>query len=447
MNETTLPLTFESFLGTLAKENIHVGQRFHGDPPRRQPVHTFSGGAHRFTSDVVKKLGRIALRTLHENAADPHMFAEALGYEPGLAGRVYARVVEKLTHEPIEDYRVDFEEGFGNRPDEEEDRFARAAADEMAAALEANELPLGTGIRVKPLSEEHKRRSLRTFDLFLTRLLNRTGNVLPPNFVVMLPKITSPEQVAALVSACQAFEYHRQLPAGSLRIEVMIETTQSLFAANGTIALPRLIDEGRGRLVGAHFGTYDYLAACGIVPSHHHLLHPASDFARHVMQAALIGTGIWLADGATHVLPLGPHRETPDAPLTPGQRDENRSAVHRAWRLHAEHVRHSHVSGFYQGWDLHPAQLPSRYAAVYAFFLEGLDAASDQLQDLVRRVTLTDEVFDADMATGQGLLNRFERALNCGAISEEDAVEMSGLTLVELHSKSFVKMIADRRRG
>jgi len=176
------------------------------------------------------------------------------------------------------------------------------------------------------------------------------------------------------------------------------------------------------------------------------MLHPACDFAKQVMQVALAGTGIWLSDGATNVMPVGPHRASPDAPLTPVQRDDNRRVVHHAWRLHAEHVRHSHVGGFYQGWDLHPAQLPTRYAAVYAFFLEGLDIASERLLNLVRRATLSGEVFDDDAATGQGLLNRFERAVNCGAIGQEEAVDMTGLTLAELHSKSFVKIVVNRRR-
>ena len=148
----------------------------------------------------------------------------------------------------------------------------------------------------------------------------------------------------------------------------MIETTQSVFAADGSVALPRLIAEGGGRIVAAHFGTYDYTAACSITAAHQHMLHPVCDFAKHVMQVALAGTGIWLSDGATNVMPIG-----------------SREVVHRAWRLHAEHVRHSLVTGFYQGWDLHPAQLPSRYAAVYAFFLEGLDAASERLKNFVQK--------------------------------------------------------------
>ena len=177
-------------------------------------------------------------------------------------------------------------------------------------------------------------------------------------------------------------------------------------------------------------------------------MHPACDFAKHVMQVALAGTGIWLSDGATNIMPVGPHRAPADGQLTAAESDENTHAVHRAWRAHAAHVRHSLITGFYQGWDLHPAQLPSRYAAVYGFFLEGLAATSDRLRNFVKKAaqaTLVGDVFD-DAATGQGLLNYFLRAMNCGAIDEAEAVAMSGLTLDELRSRSFMKILAGRRR-
>ena len=432
MSDTSIPENaLTTFLDALDKANLRVAEQFPGDSPARQPVHTVYGGAHLFKADAAPKLGALALRALQEHAPEAGSLAAAIGMDATLADRVYLRVIDKLTREPVEDFRIDFEDGFGNRPDEEEDRFARAAADEVAAALAAGTLPPWIGIRIKPLNEELKRRSLRTFDLFLTRLVERTNGVVPHNFVVTLPKVTSPEQVAALSSACEAFEYWRELPSSSLRFELMIETTQSIFGADGSVALPRLIAEGRGRIVAAHFGTYDYTAACSITAAHQHMLHPACDFARHVMQVTLAGTGIWLSDGATNVMPIGA-----------------KDVVHRAWRLHYEHVRHSLVGGFYQGWDLHPAQLPTRYAAVYSFFLEGLDAASDRLRNFVQKAaqaTLVGDVFD-DAATGQGLLNYFLRAMNCGAITEEEAVAKSGLTLDELRSKSFVKILNGRTR-
>jgi len=433
MADTTIPENaLSAFLDALDQGNVRAAERFPGDSPHRQPVHTVYGGAHLFKADAAPKLGALALKALNEHAPDPAAFATAIGLDPAAAERIYARVVEKLTREPVEDFRIDFEDGFGTRPDQEEDAFAQSAANAVAAAMREGTLPPSIGIRIKPLNEELKRRSLRTFDLFLTRLLERSDGKLPPNFVVTLPKITAPEQVAALASACDAYEYWRALAPGALRFELMVETTQSIFSADGAVALPRLVDHGGGRIVAAHFGTYDYTAACGVTAAHQQMLHPACDFARHVMQVALAGTGIWLSDGATNIMPIGP-----------------RDTVHRAWRLHAEHVRHSLVHGFYQGWDLHPAQLPTRYAAVYAFFLEGLDAASDRLRNFVEKAaqaTLVGDVFD-DAATGQGLLNYFLRAMNCGAITEDEAVAKSGLSVVELRSRSFAKLLQLRTKN
>jgi citrate lyase beta subunit len=430
MGDTTIPdAALMAFVDPLDKANTAVAARFPGDSPQRQPVHVVYGGAHLFKADAAQKLGSIALRALQEHAPDGHTLASALGLPAALGDTVHARVVAKLQREPVEDFRIDFEDGFGTRSDDEEDRFAKSTADEVAAGFASNVLPPGIGIRIKPLSEELKRRSIRTFDLFLTRLLDRTGGALPRNLVITLAKITSPQQVAALAAACDAFEYWREVPKGTLKLEVMIETTQSVIAEDGRVALPRLLQEGRGRIVAAHFGTYDYTAACNITAAHQQMTHPACDFAKHVMQVALAGTGVSISDGATNIMPVG-----------------SREAVHRAWRIHSEHVRHSLVGGFYQGWDLHPAQLPSRFATVFAFFLAGLDAASERLRNFVEKAaqaTLVGDVFD-DAATGQGLLNYFLRAINCGAITEQEAAAKSGLTLDELRSRSFVRILANR---
>jgi citrate lyase beta subunit len=396
----------------------------------RQPVHTVYGGAHLFKANIAQKLGAAALKTLDEHAPDETAFAGAVQWPVEFASRIYPRIVEKLKREPVEDFRIDFEDGFGIRPDEEEDSHAQRAAEELASGLAADILPPAIGIRIKPLSEVLRSRSLRTLDLFLDRMLERTFARLPARFVVTLPKITAPDQVAALASHCEAIEHRHGLQPGAIRVELMVETTQSIFAVDGTIALPRLVAEGRGRVLGAHFGTYDYTAACDITAMHQDMLHPACQFAKHVMQVALAGTPIQLADGATNILPVGP-----------------RDVVHRAWRLHMEHIRHSLVTGFYQGWDLHPAQLPTRYAAVYGFFLEGLEAASERLRAFVAKAaqaTLAGDVFD-DAATGQGLLNYFLRALNCGAMTETEAAERSGLGLDELRSRSFVTILGNRR--
>ncbi|MDA2914804.1 urate hydroxylase PuuD, partial [Acidobacteriia bacterium AH_259_A11_L15] len=69
---------------------------------------------------------------------------------------------------------------------------------------------------------------------------------------------------------------------------------QAILNDRGQCALPGLVAAARGRCVAAHFGTYDYTAGCNITAAHQHMLHPACDFARDMMQVALAGTSIWL---------------------------------------------------------------------------------------------------------------------------------------------------------
>src|SRR5215475_5858540 len=464
----------------LASSNKEFSSRYPGESGRRQPVHTVYGGAHLFRSDSARRLGQVAARALADNAPDFVVFARAIGlpladqlpdildYATGLRHRleiapetvrdenraawlahtIYTRVQEKLNREPVEDFRIDFEDGYGNRPDAEEDGHAEAAAIEVVKGIEAATLPPFIGIRIKPFNEELRARSIRTLDIFVSTLVEQSNGKLPPNFFITLPKITTAEQVTALADILDLLEQQLGLAGGSLKMEMMIETTQSIINSEGRINLPLFLQAARGRCTAAHFGTYDYTAGLSITAAHQHMVHPACDFAKHVMQVALAGTPVRLSDGATNIMPVGPHRAAPNSVLSEPERRENAEVVHRAWRLHAGHIRHSLVGGFYQGWDLHPAQLPSRYAAVFAFFLEGLDAASERLRNFVAKAaqaTLVGEVFD-DAATGQGLLNYFLRAVNCGAITEEEALARSGLTLEELRGRSFVRILQNRRR-
>ena len=430
-------------LGRVKRKQARVAERYPGDSGARQPVHTVYGGAHLFASDTATKLGQLALRALEAYAADAGTFAEAIGMRGELASKVYDRVHEKLRREPVEDFRIDFEDGYGSRPDDEEDGHAVAAAKQVAAGMVANTLPPFLGIRIKPLTGELAARSLRTLDVFLTELLANTNGTLPPNFVVTLPKIQSIVDVELLVDTFEQLEDKLDIENGALRMEFMVETTQSVFDTQGRSVLPRLHRAAAGRLTGAHFGTYDYTANCDITAAHQKMQHPACDFAKHMMKVAFAGTGVMLSDGATNIMPVGPHR---GQSLSDDQRRENRAAVFSAWRLHADDIRHSLINGFYQGWDLHPAQLPTRYGAVYAFFLDGLAPASERLRNFVDKAaqaTLVGDVFD-DAATGQGLLNYFLRGIACGAVTEQEALA-TGLSLDEIRSKSFVKIMAARR--
>jgi citrate lyase beta subunit len=430
-------------------ERVHAAARTPPPPERRQAVHTVYGGAHLARFDTARRLGARALAALEEYAPDPPRLAAALELPPALASAVHGRVREKLTREPVEDFRIDFEDGYGLRPDAEEDGHAVAAARAWARGLEESTLPPFSGIRVKPFSPELAERSLRTLDLFLTALVEATRGRLPPGFVVTLPKISHPEEVGALADALEALEGRLGLSSGAVPIELMIETPRSVLDAAGAAAAPALVAAGRGRVRSAHFGTYDYTASLEITAAHQHMAHPSCDFAKHVLQVSLAGSGVALSDGATNVLPVPVHRPGEGRPLSAAQREDNQRAVHAAWRLHHARVRHSLEGAYYQGWDLHPAQLPVRYAAVYGFFLEHVDAAAERLSHFVgqaARATLVGEIFD-DAATGQGLLNYFLRAVGCGALTEAEAVAKTGLTLEELAGRSFLAILRRRAEG
>jgi citrate lyase beta subunit len=420
-------------------------RRYPGDSGVRQPVHTVYGGAHLFASDTAKKLGELASRALETYAPDAAAFGEALGIRGELAPKVRDRVGDKLRREPVEDFRIDFEDGYGNRADDEEDGHAAAAAQQVAAGAVAGTLPPYLGIRIKPLTRDLAARSLRTLDVFVSELVGATSGRLPDNFVITLPKIQSRTDIETIVEIFELLEDRLELEPCSLRLEIMVETTQTIFDPKGRSILPQLRDAAAGRLVAAHFGTYDYTANCDITAAQQRMRHPACDFAKHMMKVAFAGTGVQLSDGATHIIPVAPHR---GKDLSDEQKRDNRNAVFAAWRLHADDVRHSLINGFYQGWDLHPAQLVPRYGAVYAFFLDGLAAASDRLRNFVDKAaqaTLVGDVFD-DAATGQGLLNYFLRGIACGAVTEQEAAA-TGLSLEEIRGKSFVKIMAARRLG
>lgn len=472
MKLSILPQAKSTVFRQLETANLAFREIYPGDRSDRQPVHTVYGGANLFKRDSSKAFGERSLNALLTYAPDFCAFGRAFqlkGYEtlpteqreiealeaklrslssderrqePAyLSFEVYNKVIQKLKTEALEDFRIDFEDGFGNRSNEEEDETAVQAAQEVAAGMEANSLPPFIGIRIKPFTEEMKERGLRTLDIFLTSLSQATGGKLPANFVVMLPKVTIPEQVEALVQCFEILEESLNLSPQSLKMEMMVETTQAIMDINGINPLHRFIRASKGRCIAMHFGTYDYTASCNITAMYQEMDHPVCDFAHHMTKVALAHTGIWLSDGATNTMPIGPHR----GELTAVQIEENRAVVHRAWKKGYDHIRHSLWNGFYQGWDLNPAQLPMRYTAVYAFFLESYHDAVDRLRTFVEkaaRATLIGDVFD-DAATGQGLLNYFLRALNSGAITEEEVLA-TGLTLEEIRSRSFKKILEGR---
>lgn len=474
MNFSIADIEKEILLNALATSNKAFQRIYPGDKPDRQPVHTVYGGANLFKADTCIKMGEIALKSLQTYAPDFITLAKVLQFDghdqlpddkkkkekliskldkmneaerrktdAWLPYTVYNKIIQKLKTEAVEDFRIDFEDGFGNRPDDEEDATAVQAANELAKGMKQKTISPFIGIRIKPFTEDLKSRGVRTLDIFLTTLFEKTKGKLPENFVVMLPKVTIPEQVTTMVRLFEIIERKNNLNPGTLKMETMVEATQIIMDAEGRNPLMRIVKAGEGRLIAAHFGTYDYTASCGITAKYQTMAHPVCDFAHHMTKVALGGTGIFLSDGATNVMPVAPHREEK---LNAKQKKENQNSVHHAWKIGYHHTMHSLINGFYQGWDLNPAQLPMRYAATYHFFLSCMADAKHRLKNFVERAaisTLTGDIFD-DAATGQGLLNFFLKAMNCGAITEKEATE-TGLTIDEIRSRSFYKILQGRR--
>ncbi len=443
----------------------------------RSPIHVVYGGANLFKSDTPQKLGKLALKSIDDNAPNFVEFARAMwlkgadalpryedvirelefqivdnpekvkqeNYDAWFAWTIYRRTIEKLQAEPIEDFRIDFEDGYGFRADAEEDAHAISASDELAKAYLQKTITPFCGFRTKSFQPETYKRAILTLDLFLTNLIEKCGGILPENFAVTLPKIIRPEEVEVLDELLSEFEKRNNLEKGVIRVEIMIETPQAIVGENGEIALRSFIEAGKGRVNSAHFGAFDYTASFGISGVHQHLRHEACNFARQMMQIALSPLNITLSDSVTTETPIAVHK---GENLTPNQLIENKRAVEKAWRAHFNNVTNSLINGFYQSWDLHPAQLVARYAAVYSFFLESKEEQGKRLKGFIERATrasLTGNVFD-DAASAQGLLNFFSRALTSGALTEAEVLKATNLTPAQLRSASFTEIMESRRR-
>ena len=347
--------------------------------------------------------GADARAALDEHAPDPDALARAVGADPDQVAAVWPLLLAKLEREPVEDLRIDLEDGYRGHPDDEEDAHAVAAVRAVAA-----DPPPYWGVRFKSFEAPTRARGLRTLDLVLGAALEAGG--LPDGFRLTLPKVTSVEQVLAMVAACERLEAAYSLDRGRLRFEVQVETPQAVLGADGTATVARLVHAARGRCNGLHFGTYDYTAALGIAAGQQAMDHPAADHAKDVLQVAAAGTGVAVSDGSTNVLPVGPTEQ-----------------VHAAWALHFRLVRRSLERGLYQGWDLHPAQLPTRFLATFLFFRVRPRAgggAGARLPRPGRPAAVLDEP-----ATVRALTGFLLRGVRCGAVTAAEVEALTGMPL------------------
>lgn len=380
----------------------------------RQPLQTLYVPADRVTRWTVAEFGAEALRLLEAHAPDADAFEAAFGVAEAVAERTRERTLAKLERQPVEDLRVDFEDGYGIRGDDDEDRDAEAAARAVLEARADATAPPSFGLRVKSFDDSALRaRGLRTLERFASALVDGAGG-LPEGFVVTFPKVTDPDQVTAFADRLGRLESTLGLAGRTMRFEVQVETPRSVLGPDGAAAAPRILEAAGGRLAAMHLGVFDYTSSLGLMPWEQRLDHAANDFARQVLQVALAGTGVWISDGSSNVVPASDRTED----------------VRAAWRVHADHVRHSLSNGFYQGWDLHPSHLASRYAAAYGWLLPHLGDATERVRAW-RDGAATGGVLD-EPATITSLMRYLRFMVSSGAVDETDVLEATGLGRDEL---------------
>ncbi|MEU0544329.1 aldolase/citrate lyase family protein [Nocardia sp. NPDC005978] len=380
--------------GRIRALDSELAQRYPGDRSG-QPIHTAYVSAAEADAGLPGQWGAAAI----ELAAGHGELLTELG-----GAQALARTRTMLGARPIQDLRLDFEDGYGTRADEVEDRDAVRAGAVLAALPEQVR---SRGIRTKGLTPAEWGRSVRT----LEKVLEGAGGV-PPGFVFTLPKIRAAEQAEAAVLLCQAMESAHGLPERSLRFELQIESPQAVIAADGTATVARAIALSAGRCTGLHYGTYDYSAACGIAPQFQSLEHPVADHAKAVMQAAAAQTGVWVCDGSTQVLPIGSDVQV-------------REALARHYRL----VTRSLERGYYQGWDMGAGHLVTRWLATIAFYRSALEVAAPRIGRYLERSggAVVDEP-----ATAQALATVVLRGLDCGAIEADEVTALTPAATVEV---------------
>lgn len=424
MQSSLTPSVLEEIDARLAPTDAFLGRTYPGETGRRQPVHTVYIPADRYDADLPTRWGREALEAVRAFGGIEALCRD-VGLSQELAAEVGPRVIAKLEKEPIEDLRIDLEDGYGDRGDDVEDADLTRAAQQLATAITDGRATPFYGIRFKCFEAPTRRRGLRTLDGFVSALA--AGGDLPEGLVLTLPKVSTVSQVEAMVAACEALESALGLGPGRIGFEIQVETPQLVLGADGTIPVVAALHAGAGRVTSLHYGTYDYSASLGVSAEYQSMEHPVADQAKALMQLAVAGTGVHMSDGSTNVLPIGA-----------------RDQVAAAWRLHHRLVTRSLTGAIYQGWDMHPGHLPTRYIANYAFYREGMGRAVGRLHAYLHKTA--GAVMD-EPATARALARYLYRGYSCGAIDEVELRTGTGLDAAALELLARPKSDAENVRN
>ena len=310
--------------------------RFPGDDGRRQPVHTVYVPADRYHPDLPAQWGAAAAACV-EARRDRGGLAAPPGWIDGSPPRSPLASCAKLAAEPIEDLRLDFEDGYGPRPDDEEDARRRGDGEPLADAA-----PPGPRRRCRPAVQVLRGADpppRATHPRPVPRHPARRPAACPTGWSSRCPRSARSSQVAGHGRRSAGGSRRRRTPRRSLRFEIQVETPQLIIGADGTrpvaAADPRRWRAGH-RPALRHL-RLQRLAAASPRPTRP-CDHPAADFAKQVD-----------AGGRRR------HRGAPVRRLHQRAAGRRPAQVHAAWRLHAGLVRRALERGFYQGWDLHPA--------------------------------------------------------------------------------------------
>lgn len=401
----------------LAAADADLAARYPGDDIGRQPVHTVYVPADAFDADLPRRWGQEALALMDQFLPDAETAARVTGMPTDLAAEVYPRVRRTLEQRPVQDLRVDLEDGYGRRPDEVEDADLATAVAALQGYADGEGTDGGNGgapswfgVRIKCFEAPVRERGVRSLVAFVSGM-TRDG-ALPEGLRLTLPKVTSADQVEAMVLACERIEAALGLAPGAIGFEIQVETPQSILGPEGRATVAPMVHAAVGRCTGLHYGTFDYSAGLGIAAPYQSLEHPAADHAKAVMQLAAAQTGVRCSDGSTNVVAFG---SAVDAQQT--------------WALHHRLVTRALERGYYQGWDMHPGHLPTRYLANYAFFRSSLPAAARRLRSYVDNAG--GDVMD-EPATARMLAAAVLRGLRSGALDEDEVAAASGLDLAGL---------------
>ena len=204
--------------------------RYPGDSLGRQPVHTVYGGAHLFTRRHRAEAGRArAARARRVRARrgerSPRRSARARADAAASRRRLRARRATSsaragrgLPHRLRGRLRQPPRRR-GGRP-----RAAPPRARWRAGCARARCRRSSASASSRSPTSCARARAAHARPVPDRRCVARRGGSCPTNFVVTLPKVTMPEQVAALVELFERSSGALGLAPGALRIEIMVET-------------------------------------------------------------------------------------------------------------------------------------------------------------------------------------------------------------------------------